>query len=578
MLGSEYELTSEENARQLIIAAATAGVGASLGPALNELEALQRLGRAGGFVAGALTEGAKAVTSSTLQTALSDHPLTEDAFADMVVRSVGSTLAGGISGGMTFGVGDLPIKERFLPTIQAQIVGNLVSGTSDEVAAFTGQGNMTAGDLIARLATRATRSVGEGSVSGTADVTAQAVAAYRAARTGGGSEDNTTPAPDAAGGEDEDTIPNAPAVGDEENTVPNTPAGGENEEGGGGGGRRPPGGGGPGGGGDNPFAGLTDEEIEGALRPLVDQATVARLNEEVRQLVAGRGVEGGLESEAAMSRSDAEVALARRILSNPLSPPEAISQALQVVVERAVADFRALHLQEGGSGQGQGLDADSLRGMCGGGRDVTADSIASLTVGTNVPIVVHRMQAAHLGFDARHAFTVIIMPDGTGFIVDPTFAQFADQVTGSTYTAENMLADPRAVRTARDLLRDGFMPLTPENAHDYALGLGAPPDIAAAVAARIAAGDASILTEVVANGAVTRASDRPGEAFNTLVLPQDLQDGGAGTIASITDILDRLPPEDPARPQLASLRDRLMMIWAQQQEVTPTGIGARPAQ
>jgi hypothetical protein len=171
---------------------------------------------------------------------------------------------------------------------------------------------------------------------------------------------------------------------------------------------------------------------------------------------------------------------------------------------------------------------------------------------------------------------VIIMPDGSGFIVDPTFAQFADQVTGRTYTAEHMLADPRAVTAARDLLRDGFMPLTPENAHDYALGLGATPDEAAAVAARIAAGDASILTEVVANGTVTRASNRPGEAFNTLVLPQDIGDGGAGTIASITDILDRLPPDDPARPQLASLRDRLLMIWAQQQEVTPTGIGTRP--
>lgn len=190
--------------------------------------------------------------------------------------------------------------------------------------------------------------------------------------------------------------------------------------------------------------------------------------------------------------------------------------------------------------------------------------------------MVHRIQAAHLGINAQHAFTVIIKPDGSGFLVDPTFAQFTDQISGRSFTSKGMLADPRAVSVARNLLRDGFVPLTPANAHDYALGLGARADQAEAVAARIAAGDASILTEVIRNGRVSRISARPAEAENTLALPVDVDSPQAGTIHRIEQMLARLAPNDPLRPGLASLRNRLIMISAEQQQVTSQGIGARP--
>jgi hypothetical protein len=139
-----------------------------------------------------------------------------------------------------------------------------------------------------------------------------------------------------------------------------------------------------------------------------------------------------------------------------------------------------------------------------------------------------------------------------------------------------MLSDPDAVRAARDLLRDGFVPLTAENAQDYALGLGARPDQAARVAAQIVAGDASILTELVVDGEVTRASERPAEAFNSLSLPRDTDDPSIGNIPAIEAMLARLHSDDPARPLLASLRDRLIMMEALQPRVEENGIGAPP--
>jgi hypothetical protein len=340
----------------------------------------------------------------------------------------------------------------------------------------------------------------------------------------------------------------------------------------------------PQGGETGPLAGLSQAEIDAALhgeattgtmvqgpagaetgQSLVSLEIVSRLNDEVRALVAGRGTTAP-PSGAAFERSQAEVEWARQILANPDAHPNEVNHALEVVVERAAADYRALLLgRHENSARETVLTADALRGACGEGRDVTADSIASLTIGSRSPLVVHRIQAAHLGIEgAQHAFTVIITPEGRGFLVDPTFAQFADQIGGRTFTSQKMLSDPRAVMAARNLLRDGFVPLTPANARDYALGLGAQPNQVGDVAARIVAGDASVLTEVVLNGTVTRISARPGEAHNTLAMPHDVESPQAGTIYSVERILARLGPNDPARAGLASLRDRLIMIAAKQ--------------
>jgi hypothetical protein len=71
-----------------------------------------------------------------------------------------------------------------------------------------------------------------------------------------------------------------------------------------------------------------------------------------------------------------------------------------------------------------------------------------------------------------------------------------------------MLSGVSGANTARTLLRDGFVPLTPETARHYVLGLGASPDEADAAATALIAGEASVLTDVVLRGKVERKAMR----------------------------------------------------------------------
>ena len=454
LLGSEYELLSDENLKQLVVTAATAGVGEVIGPAIKGIGAIQRLGTAQGWVAEALIEGSKAMTSEALQASLSNQTPTLESFSASVIRIAGSTAGAAVTARLGTGIEDLPIGERLGPSIRSNVAGNVVTGAFEQASSMTaGTGNLTAVDIAAGFGTHVVKDVTSGVGSAVGSVLAAEVAAGRAAAA---DTEPSTPAVD----ENADTEPSTPAT-DEADTEPTPPATDEatpetepTPEAGGEGGtrgpREPGGGGGSGGGGDgdgNPFHGLTDAEIDAALQglqagtrvsgpagaeteqSLVNMPVVSHLNDEVRELVQGRGATAPPESGAALERSDMEVAVARQILANPSSSPESVSQAIAAIVERAVADFRARWPQaQGEHGHDPGLTADALRGACGVGRDITADSIASLTIGSETPVVIHRIQAGHLGFEASHAFNVIALPDGTRFLVDPTFAQFADQV------------------------------------------------------------------------------------------------------------------------------------------------------
>jgi hypothetical protein len=305
-------------------------------------------------------------------------------------------------------------------------------------------------------------------------------------------------------------------------------------------------------------------------RETVDIDLVVRLNQEVGELAQGRGIAEGLDAAPAWERSQAEVELALRILENPNAGWEATNQALEVIVERAVSDFRAYRgTEQANRGVGRELSAANLRLICGEGRDVSADSIASFTIGSRSPVIVHRMQAANLGIhEAQHGFNVVVLANGKGFIVDPTFAQFADR-SKAGFRAGGMLSHRRGLEIARNLLRDGFMPLTPANARAYAQGLGARPGEVDAAATRIMAGDPALLTEVVVDGEVHRITPNPAEAENNIYGPIEDEAGVSGSVAAIEGMLnsDRLAPNDPARLVLASLRDRLIMISARQPQL-----------
>ncbi len=293
-----------------------------------------------------------------------------------------------------------------------------------------------------------------------------------------------------------------------------------------------------------------DEESTRVEPAPAEFATLSQLREEIRRLVQGEGIVlpgpgGGIE------RSDREVDLARQTLRNPEATPEDQRAAIRVLAECAVAEYRASHMAlEGEPGEPLKLTAEDLRSMCMAGRDVTAEAIIALVGISPHPVRMERVQAAHLGFKSRHAFTVVTLADGTKFLVDPTFAQFADEAGGTSYTAESMLSGVEGGTLARDLLRDGVVPLTGDTALQYVIGLGADPAAANAAAERLISGDAAILTEIVRNGQVQRTSARPQEAYQHMAT---VSDPITSPLKMLQTALTRMPTDHPLRPLLESL-------------------------
>jgi hypothetical protein len=202
--------------------------------------------------------------------------------------------------------------------------------------------------------------------------------------------------------------------------------------------------------------------------------------------------------------------------------------------------------------------------MCVGGRDISAEAVIALLGNSPHEIRIERMQAQHLGFDSgssrpQHAFIVVTLADGTRFLIDPTFAQFADQIGGGrSFTAEGMLSGVEGSTLARDLLRDGMVPLTDDAARQYVIGLGADPAAADAATARLMSGGATLLTEIVRNGQVERFPGRPEEAYEQV---NTVSDPEVSPVISLRSMLSRMPADHPLRPLLESLTMRLEALY-----------------
>jgi hypothetical protein len=226
------------------------------------------------------------------------------------------------------------------------------------------------------------------------------------------------------------------------------------------------------------------------------------------------------------------------------------------------------------------LSADDLRGMCNGGRDISAEAIISLIGNSPHAIRIERLQVEHLGimnggYDQKHGSVIVTLPDGKKFLIDPTFAQFADWTTDKQRAAlvaempiesrvtparafplERMISTVEGSAVACDLIRDGIVPLTDETARQYLLGLGADATNVDALTERLLTGDANVLTEVVQNGRVTRSTECPDEAADEIGTVSD-----EGTFTNAIDrMLANMPPNDPLRPMLQTLGMRLKAL------------------
>lgn len=303
----------------------------------------------------------------------------------------------------------------------------------------------------------------------------------------------------------------------------------------------------------------------GIRAPGDEEQTLAQLKEEFRQLAQGKGTTPLPETAEEMERSNMEVEQAQRILQDPNATPQNVHEAFRTLAERTVAEERAYQLRmEKKPGLFRTLAAGDLRGMCVGGRDISAEAVIALLGNSPHEIRIERMQAQHLGFDSgssrpQHAFIVVTLADGTRFLIDPTFAQFADQIGGGrSFTAEGMLSGVEGSTLARDLLRDGMVPLTDDAARQYVIGLGADPAAADAATARLMSGGATLLTEIVRNGQVERFPGRPEEAYEQV---NTVSDPEVSPVISLRSMLSRMPADHPLRPLLESLTMRLEALY-----------------
>ena len=300
--------------------------------------------------------------------------------------------------------------------------------------------------------------------------------------------------------------------------------------------------------------GTTAAAEPGAAR---DVEQLARLNTEVASLAQGEGVPP-IPTQEGLAQSQIRIDIAQEILADPAATPESRRMALEAIVQRAIEDFRAKQLAEGevephpeGAAP---LSAEGLADYCGTGRDITADSILSLVGTSSRLIVVERVQMSNI-MKNNHSLTLVTLPGGARFLVDPTFAQFVDRGRGPYFRGEAMLASSEGAALAASLLEGGMIPLTPANAQQYVLGLGAKPDDAGAIAARLLAGDAAVVTELIRNGEIDRIPGKSADAddlFNVYGVH-----GDDGSAARLRKLLASLPPDDPRRPQLEALVSRL---------------------
>lgn len=176
----------------------------------------------------------------------------------------------------------------------------------------------------------------------------------------------------------------------------------------------------------------------------------------------------------------------------------ATREDLAILVRRAVEDARSFIR----ANAERPLAWETVAMCCGPGRDCSAASLGSLLAPEGQAAVIRRYQSLEVFGVNKHGFATIELagPPPARYLVDPTFGQFMRP--GSTNlaadaTAQVLRTDPEMLALGRDLLRDGFVPLTERNARIYAQALGAVPAEAELRAPRLVQGSHFVTEEPV---------------------------------------------------------------------------------
>jgi hypothetical protein len=123
----------------------------------------------------------------------------------------------------------------------------------------------------------------------------------------------------------------------------------------------------------------------------------------------------------------------------------------------------------------QALAAENLGGMCGPTQGRVANVLEAILVGHGGEVIRHSTSpdadvtdpTSKLVGDAPHFFTVVKMPDGQMFLLDPTFGQFLQASSEAGRVGTRLLGDPDGAQIAGALAGDGYVALTPEVARAY---------------------------------------------------------------------------------------------------------------
>ena len=175
----------------------------------------------------------------------------------------------------------------------------------------------------------------------------------------------------------------------------------------------------------------------------------------------------------------------------------------EVLLRQTITEARAYIQAE----KGLPLSYQVLKNCCGPGRDVSAASFGALASDSPKPISIARFQAKEVFGIGKHGFTVVEFSDGATYLVDPTFGQFLrpgvkmDPLKQAT--AQVLRSEPAGAKMAEELVRNGFVRLTPENAELYARALGVAKADARKLAAPLFTGKSAVIVESVGKGSKT---------------------------------------------------------------------------
>ena len=216
----------------------------------------------------------------------------------------------------------------------------------------------------------------------------------------------------------------------------------------------------------------SDPDRANALKKLIDNAGhdpagATALADAIARLDVARKQEIRVADPVAHDAAKQKLAA-----KEPLAPHETralLDLAVGIARQGMIAEMQGVLTPK------QALAAENLGGMCGPAQGRVANVLEAILVEHGGSVIRHashddpdvaRPGSKLVSGDTAHYFTVVKMPDGQAFLIDPTFGQFLQAHPEAGKTGTRLLANAGG-DVAGALVQSGYIPLTPEVARAY---------------------------------------------------------------------------------------------------------------